>query len=126
MTGADDDEKTGPVASDADRPGLGALFARLVDDGETFIRAEVRLYRAQATRKAFSAGLIVALIGSAIMLTQALLITVSIGVVMILAPKIGMGWAVSIVATVTLILIAICVLIGNARISTLLKPEEPS
>ena len=26
---------------------IGALFARLIDDGERFVRAEVRLYRAQ-------------------------------------------------------------------------------
>jgi hypothetical protein len=103
---------------------LSALFARLVDEGEAFIRAEVLLYRAQATRKVFSAGLIVGMAGAAIMLSQALIVVVLIGIVMTIAPSVGTGWAVAIVAAVTLVLITVCVLIARARVSALIKPEE--
>jgi hypothetical protein len=119
-------DTTAPVATDAPRLSLSALFARLIAEGEAYIRAEVRLYRAQATKKAFSAGLVVGLIGAAIMLLHALIVVILIGIIMTIAPSVGTGWAVLIVAVGTLALIAICVLIGRARISTLLKFEEPS
>jgi hypothetical protein len=117
-------ENTAPVVTDAPRLSLSALFSRLIAEGEAYIRAEVNLYRAQATRKAFSAGLIVALVGGAIMLSQALIVVVLIGIIMTIAPSVGTGWAVVIVSAGTLILIAICVLMGRARVSALLKPEE--
>jgi hypothetical protein len=117
-------DSTAPVVSDAPRPSLGALFARLMQEGEAFIRAEVLLYRAQATRKAFSAGLIVALVGGAIMLVQALIVAVLIGIILTIAPLVGMGWAVLIVTAGTLVLIAVCGFVARAKISALLKPEE--
>lgn len=120
----DTSDTTAPVVSDEPRPSLSTLFARLVDEGERFIRAEVLLYRAQATRKAFSAGLIVGMVGAAIMFSQALIVVVLIGVIMIITPSVGTGWAVLIVAAGTIVLIAICVLVARARVSALLKPEE--
>lgn len=128
MTGGGTDDSV-PLATDATgltppRPSLGTLFRRLLSEGKAFIRAEIRLYRAQATRKAFSAGLIVALIGTAIMLLQALVVAILIGIILTIAPAVGMGWAVVIVAVGTSILIAIAALIARARISNLLKPEE--
>ncbi|WP_293879937.1 phage holin family protein [Sphingomonas sp.] len=112
-----------PLVEEPSRPSLGALFSRLIEEGEAFIRAEVSLYRAQATRKAFSAGLVVGLVGAAIMLTQALLVAILVGLILILAPRLGMGWAVLSVTVSTVILIIVCVMIGRARVATLLKPE---
>jgi hypothetical protein len=122
-------EEPVPVGADAatpasSRPSLSALFTRLISEGEAFIRAEVRLYRAQATRKAFSAGLIVLLVIGAIMLLQALIVAILIGVILTIAPFVSMGWAVVIVGVATLALIAIAGLIARARVRTLLKPEE--
>jgi hypothetical protein len=119
-------EKTEPVEQEALRPSLSALFARLFEEGGAFLRAEMLLYRAQATRKAFSAGMIVALIGAAIMLLQAVIVVVLGGLLMILAPIVGTGWALLIVAASTLILIGGCVLIARAKVATLLKPQDPS
>jgi hypothetical protein len=118
-----------PIAADVaapplPRPSLSTLFTRLISEGEAFIRAEVRLYRAQATRKVFSAGLIVALVTFAIMLLQALIVAILIGVILTIAPWVGMGWAVVIVSVATLALIAIAGLIARARVRTLLKPED--
>jgi hypothetical protein len=118
-------EATTTVERDAPPPSLSALFGRLIQEGGAFIRAEVLLYRAQATRKAFSAGMIVALIGGAIMLLQAVIVAILIGLILILAPKVGIGWAVVIVALVTLVLIAVCVLVARSKIGKLLKPQEP-
>jgi hypothetical protein len=106
------------------RPSLSTLFTRLISEGEAFVRAEVRLYRAQATRKAFSAGLIIGLVIFAIMLLQALIVAILIGVILTIAPLVGMGWAVVIVSVATLALIAIAGLIARARVRTLLKPED--
>jgi hypothetical protein len=118
-----------PIAADVaapplSRPSLSTLFTRLISEGEAFIRAEVRLYRAQATRKVFSAGMIVALVTFAIMLLQALIVAILIGVILTIAPWVGMGWAVVIVSVATLALIAIAGLIARARVRTLLKPED--
>lgn len=115
---------TEPVGPASPRPSLGTLFTRLISEGEAFIRAEISLYRAQATRKAFSAGLIIAMIGGAVMLLQALVVAILIGIILTIAPAVGMGWAVLIVALATSTLIAIAALVARARISALLKPEE--
>ncbi|AYJ85587.1 hypothetical protein D3Y57_05855 [Sphingomonas paeninsulae] len=124
MPGETSDNSTAAAVSDAPRPSLGALFARLIQEGEAFIRAEVLLYRAQATRKAFSAGLIVALVCGALMLAQALIVAVLIGIILTIAPSVGMGRSVLIVAAVTLVLIAVCGFVARSKISALLKPED--
>lgn len=123
MSGVGDDTAE-PVAAEAHRLSLGELFARLIDEAGQYVRAEVRLYRAQAARKAFSAGLIVALVGGAIMLTQALLVTLSVGTVLLIAPTVGTGWALLIVVIATILLIALCIMIARARISSMTKAED--
>jgi hypothetical protein len=114
------------IEQDAPRPTLSALFARLIEEGGAFLRANLLLYRAQATKKAFSAGIIVALVGGAIMLVQAVIVALLVGLIIILAPIVGACWSVFIVVSVTLCAIAACVLIARVKISALLKPQEPS
>ncbi|MDB5712733.1 MAG: hypothetical protein JWO15_130 [Sphingomonadales bacterium] len=129
MTGVATEEPV-PIGADvadpasSSRPSLGTLFTRLISEGEAFIRAEVRLYRAQAMRKAFSAGLIIALVVGAIMLLQALIVAILIGIILTIAPLVSIGWAVVIVSVGTLALIAIAGLTARARIRELLKPED--
>lgn len=115
---------TSAAGPTAPRASLSTLFTRLISEGEAFIRAEISLYKAQATRKAFSAGLIIAMIGGAVMLLQALIVAILIGIIMTIAPAVGIGWAVVIVAVGTSTLIATAALIARARISNLLKPED--
>lgn len=106
------------------RPSLSALILRLIAEGEAFLRAEIKLYMARATQKAISAGYIVGLVVGAIMLLQALMVVILIGIVMTISPKFGIGWAVTIVAFVTLVLIVGCLLFARARVSAFLKPED--
>lgn len=116
----------GPVGKAVPRPGLGELFGRLIEEGKAFIHAEVLLYRAKFSQKASAAGLLLVAALAAIMLLQGLIVLILIGVVLIIAPSLGMGWSVLLVAVVTAALIAACLLYARSRVAGLLKSEDPS
>lgn len=90
------------------------------------MRAQLRLYRARASEKALSVGVILALIVAAIMLLQGAIVAILVGLIICLGPMVGAGWAVVIVAGATLVLIAVCGLLARARITGLLQPQDPS
>jgi hypothetical protein len=120
------EEALDEVGQSAPRPKLSALFTRLIEEGGAFLRAELLLYRVQITSKASSAGIIVALFAVAIMLAQAVIVSLLVGLIMVLAPIVGTGWAVVVVTLSACLMIAVCVLIARAKISGLMMPKEPS
>jgi hypothetical protein len=107
------------------RLGVSALFSRAIVEGEAFVRAEVVLYRAKALRRAFSAGVVAALIVGALMLTLALIIAILIGIILTIAPAVGMGWSVVIVSCGTLLVILTMLLVARVRLTALLKSGAP-
>lgn len=100
------------------------MFTRLVDEGEDFIRAEVQLYRAQAARKALSAGLIAGLFGGGVMLAQAATVALLVGIILAIAPRFGFGWATAIVVGAAVVIAAILFKLGIDRVSALIRPDH--
>ncbi|MBA3895656.1 MAG: phage holin family protein [Sphingomonadaceae bacterium] len=113
-----------PADPEPPRPTLPELLARVVDEGEDFIRAEVGLYRAQAGRKLLDARWAVALLGGAIVLAQGATIALLVGLIMALTPRIGPAWATLVVIGVTLAIVALLVKVGLTRLSEVLKLDK--
>ncbi len=86
-----------PQPNGPDEGGIVALFLRLIDDAERFVRAEMRLYRAQLFDKLRQARSAILLGVVAFLLAQSAIITTLVGLVLILRHAVGLEWAVVIV-----------------------------
>ncbi len=91
---------------------IGSLFMRLIEDAERFVRAEMRLYRAQLFARLGEARLAILLGATAFLLAQSALIAMLVGLVMILRRPFGPVWA-TIIVVVGALLVA-GVLLGVA------------
>ncbi|MES2095739.1 MAG: phage holin family protein [Pseudomonadota bacterium] len=76
---------------------LPSLVGRLVDDGEQFIRAELKLYRARLFARLNEVRSAIILGVGAIALTQAVLVAALVGLLLALLPLVGTPLAVLIV-----------------------------
>lgn len=74
-----------------------ALFSRLVDDAETFVRAEIRLYRANLFERLTEARTAIIMILTAFLLAQSAIIALLVGLVVILRPILGAVGATAVV-----------------------------
>jgi len=120
------DGSTKGAGGSAQRPTLGELFSTLIQQGKTLAAAEIRVLRVRVTRNAVSAGTIAGLVGAALMLSQALMVTILIGIMLILIQPLGLVAAVSIVCGVTLLLVILLLTIAYSRVTRLMKPEDGS
>lgn len=118
------DHSPDPVEVAPLRPTLTELFRRLLADTEAYIRAEATLYRAQAGRKILSAGVVAALLGAAILLAQAATVALLIGILLSLAPYIGIGWATAGVVLVSFAVVGVLMKIAVVRIDGLIAPKD--
>lgn len=109
---------------------IGGLLSRLVDDGEKFVRGEIRLYRAQAIARLAEAQTAVVMIAVAGMIALATAIALLVGLIIILIPYLGRIGAVALVIGVSLIIAWILLKtgLGKLRNATDLdtSPAEPS
>jgi len=123
---ADAGSGSGPdIGADTARPTIAALFQQLVDDGRALVRAELRLYRAEAGRRALSGGLAAGLIIGALTLAQGALIALLIGIMLALAPHIGPLRAVAAVSGGALVICALLVWLGLRQINRMIDPDRP-
>ncbi len=76
---------------------ITSLVARLIDDGEAFVRAELKLYRARLFVRLGEARSAILLATGAFLLSQAVLVAGLVGLLMILRRLVGPGWATLIV-----------------------------
>jgi hypothetical protein len=76
---------------------ITSLVSRLIDDGENFVRAEVKLYRARLFSRLDEARNAILLGIGALVLAQAVLVAALVGLLMTLRWLIGPGWATLIV-----------------------------
>jgi hypothetical protein len=110
---------------DADiRPGIAQLVGQLADDTRAFASAELAYLKAQAGERAGYAvpGLIA--IAAAATLGMAAIIAVIIGIILALAPVVGTGWAVLIVAVGALTVAGLTGWWGAVRLRKATKPRE--
>lgn len=95
-----------------ERPSITDLLARLGAQARALIRAETRLYRAEAGRRLVSAGWGAALCLVALALLQGVTVALLVGIVLALTPLWGAGLATAAVTTVGVALAALCGWLG--------------
>jgi hypothetical protein len=83
---------------------IPSLVGRLIDDGEDFVRAELKLYRARALARLDSARNAIILVVIALSLAQAVIVAALVGALILLRPEVGPGWATAIVVVAGLTL----------------------
>lgn len=115
-----DESPAAPAATDADES-IVALFSRLVDDAETFVRAEIRLYRANLFERLTEARTAIVMILTAFLLAQSAIIALLVGLVVILRPILG---AVGATATVVVSAITIAGLLAWLAIDKISRVTE--
>ncbi|HEX7848135.1 MAG TPA: phage holin family protein [Sphingomonas sp.] len=86
---------------------ITSLVGRLIDDGENFVRAEVKLYRARLFSRLDEARNAILLAIGALVLAQAVLVAALVGLLMTLRWLVGPGWATLIVVGGGLLVTAI-------------------
>ncbi len=105
---------------------LGDLMARLVEDIRTWFDAEFALYRIEATRRSVSFAMAAGMIVGALVLAQAAIIALLVGLIMLLAPLVGTGVAVLIVVGTTMMIVALLAWFGKRRIERIIDPDGKS
>jgi hypothetical protein len=100
---------------------IAALFSRLIDDAERFVRAEVRLYRAQALARLTDAKAAILMGGIAFLLVQSAIIAMLVGLVLILRRPLG---AVGATLVVVVVALAVAALLGRLAFSRIKKMTE--
>jgi len=95
---------------------IGDLVSRLVDDAESFVRAEIKLYRVEAIHKVNVYRSLLALAAFGGLLAFGSVTLLLMAMVFALAPLMGAAWAALLVATVAMLLAAFLVGLVTARI----------
>lgn len=122
-SGSAPQDKGGKV-SEPQAKGFASLAQRLVEDAKAYALAEFAFYRALAADRADDAAAAGLFIGAAVMLANAVLIAVMLGLMMLLAGLIGAGWAVLVVLLGGSVIVAVLLMLGRARLRDALKPVE--
>jgi small-conductance mechanosensitive channel len=104
---------------------IGTLFSRLIEDIERFIRAQMRLYRAQVANRVRQGRSAIVMGLAALLLAHAAMITLLFGLVLTLRRYVGPGWATVIVVGAVLLAAAILAKLAVSRISKLTTISAP-
>jgi hypothetical protein len=91
---------------------IPALVSRLIDDGEQFVRAELKLYRARLLSRIDEARNAIILAVVALALVQAVIVAALVGLVIVLRPALGPGGATAAVVVTGLALSALLAWLG--------------
>ena len=83
------EETPPPPPKSAADDSIVALFTRLVDDAETFVRAEIRLYRANVFSRLSDARTAIIMLLTSFLIAQSAIIALLVGLVVILRPALG-------------------------------------
>lgn len=76
-----------------DEEGVGTLISRLVDDAKAFVRAEIAVYRAQALKLVADYQTAAILCVVALILANAAIVALLVGIIMSIAQALGPIWA---------------------------------
>jgi hypothetical protein len=106
----------GEQQPDDDSNSIAALFSRLIDDAERFVRAEIRLYRAQFLSRVGEARTAILLGVVALLLAQSAVIATVLGLLLILRRPLGEIGATIIVVVISLGIAALLVRIAIAKV----------
>jgi LytS/YehU family sensor histidine kinase len=105
---------------------IPALVSRLIDNGEEFVRAELKLYRARVFSRIDEARNAIILGVLALSLVQAVMVAALVGLLIVLTRLIGPGGATAIVVAVGLALAALLALLAyrQLRKATEIKDKD--
>lgn len=107
------------------RPSVAALFGQLGDDATTFAKAEADYLRAQLGERANFAKPALGMIGAGIALLFGLTMAAPIGLILVLVPLIGPGWAFGCIMLGGALLAFVSLKFGARRFKAAFKrPEE--
>ena len=109
---------------DDDSNSIAALFSRLIDDAERFVRAEIRLYRAEFLSRVGEARTAIILGVVALLLTQSAVIAMVLGLLLILRHPLGEIWATIVVVVVSLGIAALLVRIAVAKVQAITEIKD--
>jgi small-conductance mechanosensitive channel len=76
---------------------ITSLVSRLIDDGEEFVRAELKLYRARVFSRLDEARNAILLAIGALVFAQAVIVAALVGLLLTMRRLVGPGWATLIV-----------------------------
>ena len=116
---------------DHDKNSIAHLFSRLIDDAERFVRAEIRLYRAQFLSRVGEARIAILLGVIALLLAQSAIIAMVLGLLLILRHPLGEVGATIVVVIVSLGIAALLVRIALTKVQKITEikdkpePEAP-
>ncbi|WP_374125533.1 phage holin family protein [Sphingomonas sp. 28-62-11] len=104
-----------------------ALFGRLVDDAERFVRAELRLYRANLFSRLAETRTAIIMILTSFLLAQSAIIALLVGLVVILRPSLGaIGATAAVVGgSITVALLLAWLAMNKFRAVTDIKDKAP-
>lgn len=115
---------------DDERNSIAALFSRLIDDAERFVRAEISLYRAEFLSRVGEARTAIILLIVALLLAQSAIIATVLGLLLILRHPLGEVWATIIVVIVSLGIAVLLVRLAVAKIEKVTsmgsEPDDPT
>ena len=103
--------------------GVGELLGRLVEDGKTFARAEVRYYRTLAMGKLAEAKTGVVFELGALVIALSALTALLVGLILTLATLVGPGFATLIVIVVALVLAGLLGWLGYRHFARMMGPS---
>ena len=86
---------------------IPSLVSRLIDDGEQFVRAELKLYRARLFSRLDEVRNAILLGVGAVVLAQAILVSALVGILLMLQPLVGTALATLIMVALGLAITAI-------------------
>lgn len=109
---------------DDDRNSIAALFSRLIDDAERFVRAEIRLYRAEFLSRVGEARVAIILGVIALLLAQSAVIAMVLGLLLILRHSLGEIGATVLVVVVSLAIAALLVRIAIAKVQAITEIKD--
>lgn len=103
---------------------IARLFSRLIDDAERFVRAEIRLYRAEFLSRVGEARVAIVLGVVALLLAQSAIIAMVLGLLLILRHPVGEVWATIIVVIVSLAIAALLIQIAVTRVRRIIEIKD--
>jgi hypothetical protein len=109
---------------DDDDNSIAHLFSRLIDDAERFVRAEIRLYRAEMLSRVGEARTAIILGVVALFLAQSAIIALVLGLLLILKDPLGEVWATILIVIVSLGTAALLVQIAVTKVRRITEVKE--
>lgn len=119
-----DDGGNGQDVEQVEQPSLSDLFADLLNDGRDWVNAEIAVYQAEARRRLFIAGIGLGLLTLSAALVAGTLVALLIGVMFMLTPVVGAGWATAIVIGFALAVAAVAAQAGRLQLRKLTRGRK--